>query len=217
MGIQSAALARSPQPAAIASEDADTLQIMGAPRSFTRDQEVFGEGEAADFVYKVVSGAVRSFRVLADGRRQISDFYLPGDVFGVELGNDHGGNAEVVADTMLIVARRSSVAGSPDAGPRLWRLAARDLERSRDHVMTLGRRSACERVASLLIDLAERTGAAETLELPMSRQDMADYLGLTIETVSRTLTQLQNQGLVDAHGCRRIRFLDRDGLADLCQ
>jgi CRP-like cAMP-binding protein len=217
MRTQTALLARRPAPAPAANEDADALEVAGSVKTFARDQEVFGEGESAELVYKVITGAVRTFRVLADGRRQICDFYLPGDVFGVELGDDRTATAEVVADTMLIVARRASVAGMPGAGAKLWRHAARDLERTREHALTLGRRSACERVASLLLEMAERTGAKEALELPMSRQDMADYLGLTIETVSRTLTQLQGDRVIDAHGCRRVRFIDRDALSELCQ
>jgi CRP-like cAMP-binding protein len=217
MRTQTALLARSIRPAPVANEDADCLEIKGAARTFARDQEVFGEGENADFVYKVVSGAVRTFRVLADGRRQICDFYLPGDIFGVDLGEDRTATAEVVGDTILIMARRASVAAAPGAGIKLWRHAARDLERTREHALTLGRRSACERVASLLVELADRTCAEGTLELPMSRQDMADYLGLTIETVSRTLTQLQAVGLIDARGCRHVRLIDREGLTELCQ
>src|SRR5581483_3699779 len=106
-------------------------------------------------------------------------------------------------------------------GADLWRLALRDLQRSQDHVLTLGRRSASERLASFLIDLADRLdgpgpGRAE-FDLPMSRQDIADYLGLTIETVSRTLTQLQADGLVRLCGVRRVRLPRPAALAELCE
>ena len=189
---------------------------MGATRSFDRDQEIFGEGEAADYVYKVMSGAVRSFRVLADGRRQIAAFHLPGDVFGIELDDTRRIAAEAVGDADLMVARRSQLLGDAASGPALWRKACSDLRQSQEHALTLGRRSASERVAAFLLEMAERTGAGDTLELPMSRQDIADYLGLTIETVSRTITGLQADGLIDARCCRRIRLVDRRALADLC-
>jgi CRP/FNR family nitrogen fixation transcriptional regulator len=196
----------------------EEIRLIGATRAFGRDQQIFGEGESADFIYKVVSGAVRCFRVLADGRRQISDFYLPGDVLGVEAGAERSATAEAITDTVLLVARRSSLmADGLDQGQRLWRLAIFELQRSREHALTLGRRAAGERVASFLMDLAERTGADETLELPMSRQDMADYLGLTIETVSRTLTQLQAQRLIELSSCRHVRLKAPDVLDDMRQ
>ena len=193
--------------------------LVGATRAYARDQEVYGEGERADHVYSVLSGAVRSFRVLADGRRQISDFYLPGDVFGVEFDPDHRESVEALSETMLVVTRRCALADEDDGAMarRLWRLAVDQLRRSQDHVLTLGCRTANERVASFLTDLAERIGDAGGLELPMSRQDIADYLGLTIETVSRTLTQFQVAGMIALHGCRSIHFLKRRALADLCE
>jgi CRP-like cAMP-binding protein len=197
--------------------DTDEPKVLGVARTYGRDQEIFGEGDPADFVYKVVSGAVRAFRVLSDGRRQIDDFYLPGDVFGVELGDSRRSAAESLGDTVLIVARRASLAGDPEQGQRLWRHALAALERSQDHVLTLGRRSAAERVASFLIDLSRRLGSAAETHLPMSRQDMADYLGLTIETVSRTLTQMQGQGLIALSGCRSVRLARPAALTELCQ
>ena len=216
MQAYSLALARPQAPPAVADRD-DEIRLIGATRTFGRDQEIFGEGDPADCVYKVVSGAVRGFRVLADGRRQIADFYLPGDVFGVELGVERRSAAEALSDTVLLVARRATVAAGPDQGAQLWRLALRELQRSQDHVLTLGRRSATERVASFLIDLAERLGAERELDLPMSRQDMADFLGLTIETVSRTLTQLQAQRLIAFNGCRRLRLARPAAMAELCE
>ena len=197
------------------------IDFIGSVVNYARDQEVFGAGEPATRVYKVRSGAVRCFKLLSDGRRQISDFYLPGDVFGVVAGLEHRVTAEALADTTLTVARRSALTdGAGDEIGRaqaLWRLAIGDLQRSQDHALTLGRRSATERVASLLIDIAQRLDTQDTLVLPMTRQDMADYLGLTIETVSRTLSQLQAAGLIRVGGCRLVELLDRDALLDLCE
>jgi CRP/FNR family nitrogen fixation transcriptional regulator len=208
----------APQVAHAAAADTGGVRLIGATTHVARDQEVFGEGEPADHVYKVVTGAVRAFRVLSDGRRQICDFYLPGDVFGVEAGPDHLLTAEALTDTVLVAARRSSLGDDTDgpANRRLWRLAMDQLRRGQDHVLTLGRRSAAERVANFLMEMVARLGGGEALELPMSRQDMADYLGLTIETVSRTLTQLQVTEMIALSGCRSIRLRRPHALAALC-
>jgi len=213
-----------PLTAAIAWRDAggietDRLRLVGVTRDYARGKEIFGEGEKAEFVYSVIRGAVRAFRVLADGRRQISDFYLPGDVFGVEPGADHGGSAEALCDTVLVVARRSVLVDEGDGAMsrRLWRLAIDELKRCQDHLLTLGCRTASERVANFLSDLAERLDCGTTLELPMSRQDIADYLGLTIETVSRCLTQFQVAGLIKLHGCRTVELCRPRALGDLCE
>lgn len=196
----------------------DAIRLIGVTVHLSRDQEVFGEGEPADQVFKVVRGAVRCFRVLSDGRRQICDFYMPGDIFGIELGADRRTTAEALTDTVLIAARRASVIEDVDmaASRRLWTLAMNDLQRSQDHALTLGRRSANERVASFLVDMAARLGDVDNLELPMTRQDIADYLGLTIETVSRTLTQLQVSGLIKLAGCRSIHLRKARALAEMC-
>ncbi len=200
------------------SPEIDRLRLVGMTRGYVGGQEVFGEGERANNVYSVISGAVRSFRVLADGRRQILDFYLPGDMFGVEIGPDHGAGAESVDDVVLLVARRLLVADDGDGAMtrRLLRLAKDDLRRSHDHVLTLGRRTACERVASFLNDLAARLERPRSLDLPMGRQDIADYLGLTIETVSRTFTRFQTIGLIQMHGRRTVELSRPNALSALC-
>lgn len=220
MQVQAYAL----KPAAIQAVTADNcrrgkddIKLIGVAKTFRRECEIFGEGDATDFVYKVVSGAARSVRLLTDGRRQIMHFFLPGDLFGVEFGRERRAGAEALSDAVVIVARRSAIASDTDQSMLLWRHAVSELQRSEDHVLTLGRRTATERLASFLIDLADRLDADDVLELPMSRQDIADYLGLTIETVSRTLTQLQAEGLVKLESCRQLRFLDRDTLEELCE
>jgi CRP/FNR family nitrogen fixation transcriptional regulator len=200
---------------------AETVDITGIVKSYARGQEIFGEGERADHVYKVVRGVVRCFKTLNDGRRQICDFALAGDVFGLEASDDHGMSAEAVADSAVVAARRGSVletAADPLGAARgLVRLTMANLERNRDHVLTLGRRSAVERVVVFLLGLAERLGETDTIELPMSRQDMADYLGLTIETVSRVLTQLAAQGLIHLRRRRSVALRDRTALRMLCE
>ncbi len=197
----------------------DLFQGMGARMTFERDAEIFGEGEPADFVYRVASGAVRTYRVLSDGRRQIGDFHLAGDLFGLECGREHLFGAEAICRSEIIVCRRSSLFGlaarSPDVGHALWAETARELERAQSHLMLLGRKSACERVATFLAALAEREPVNREITLPMSRQDMADYLGLTIETVSRTFTQLQSEGVIELHGCRKVQVLSAAALSRL--
>lgn len=212
MQIHSSAHAHA-TPAAAA--DIDEVRLIGATRTFGPGEPIYDEGDAADCVYKVVSGAVRCLRLLADGRRQITEFYLPGDVFGVELGTTRHSATEALGETVLLVARRSTL--TDDQGERLWRLSLRDLHRAQEHVLTLGRRSASERIARLLVELSERLDARRELELPMSRLDMADYLGLTIETVSRTLTQLQAEGMIGLSGRRGVRLARLAALAELCE
>jgi CRP/FNR family nitrogen fixation transcriptional regulator len=193
------------------------VNVIGVARTLGRGQTVCSEGEPAAHVYKLVSGAVRSLRLLGDGRRQIIDFYFAGDVFGVEIGADYRATAETLGEAVLIVARRATIAADPDSGARLWRHADTELRRSQDHAFSLGRRSAAERIARFLLDLSRRLEAGPRLTLPMSRQDIADHLGLTIETVSRTLGQLQADGLIEVGGCRQLCLTRPAALAQLCE
>ena len=209
-------------PSGLRPEDAfDLFQGLGARMSFDRDEEIFGEGEPADFVYRVISGAVRTYRVLNDGRRQIGDFHLAGDLFGLEAGREHMLSAEAIGHCDILVCRRSTLFGlaarSPDLGQALWAQTARELERAQAHLMLLGRKSACERVATFLGALASRQPGNREITLHMSRQDIADYLGLTIETVSRTFTQLQADGVIALNGCRHVRIVSLGALERLTE
>ena len=192
---------------------ADTLALsvaqMGAPVPYARDSEIFGEGEQAEYIYQVVSGAVRTYKILNDGRRQIGAFYLPGDIFGLEIGDSHHLSAEAVSDCTVAVIKRSALASlaKEDSGisQALWTLTARELQRVQKHVLLLVR-SAQERVASFLLEMADRTAAVGPVVLPMSRRDIADYLGLTIETVSRALAALEGQAAIAMTGARRVQL-----------
>jgi CRP/FNR family nitrogen fixation transcriptional regulator len=226
MSIPAAALAarqleqRSRHPAHPAGVRAftDTLEMMGAVMPFSRNQEIYGEGEAAEYLYKVVSGAVRMYKVLTDGRRQIGAFYLPGDMFGFEPGDAHAASAEAIGDVTVLVFKRSAVlalaARDSDVARRLWDMTARELNRSQKHALLLIL-SAQERVASFLLEMAARTRASSEIELPMSRQEIGDYLGLTIETVSRALWQLESVGAISVPAARRITFCNSDKLSRL--
>jgi len=191
------------------------LGLMGAPMRFARNTEIYGEEDPAEYLYQVVSGAVRTYRVLDDGRRQISAFYLPGDIFGVEGGDVHISSAEAVCDAQILVAKRSAVMARAeherDLSRQLWTLTVRELQRIQEHSMLLIK-SAEERVAGFLLEMARRNPAGAAIDLPMCRQDIADYLGLTIETVSRTFTQLVQSGTIALEKSRRILFRNRAAL-----
>ena len=184
-----------------------TLDMMGAPMSFARNSEIYGENEPAEFLYKLVSGAVRTSKILNDGRRQIGEFYLPGDIFGLEVGTEHAFSAEAIADAKVIVIKRSAVealaARDNDVARQLWATTGRELQRMQEHILLLIK-TAQERVAGFLLEMAARIKSTTEIELPMSRQDIADYLGLTIETVSRTLTILENSAAIALPSSRRI-------------
>jgi CRP/FNR family nitrogen fixation transcriptional regulator len=192
-----------------------SVEMMGAPMPFSRNAEIYGENEPADYLYKVVSGAVRTYKVLNDGRRQIGSFYLPGDIFGLEVGDEHSFSAEAVVDCRVLVIKRSalvSLAGrDSEVARQLWTMAAAELLRAQDHIMLLIK-TAQERVAGFLMEMSARNSGTSEVELPMSRQDIADYLGLTIETVSRTLTQLENSGAIAVPTSRRIVLRSRGAL-----
>ena len=173
----------------------------GTPMVLSKDEELFAEGDEADCFYQVVSGAVRSYKLLSDGRRQIDAFHLPGDIFGLEAGAEHRFSAEALGNASVIAYRRSRLAAliqdDPAFRDKIMSSTLRSLERAQDHMMLLGRKTAQEKLATFLLDLAQRIcGDDEHLELPMQRSDIADHLGLTIETVSRTLTQFARSGLI---------------------
>jgi CRP-like cAMP-binding protein len=194
------------------------VDLMGAPMAFSRNAEIYGEGEPADYLYKMVSGTVRTYKVLTDGRRQIGGFYVAGDIFGLETGEEHAFAAEAITECKVLVIKRSALmalAGRDhDVARQLWTITGGELRRVQDHIMLLVK-SAQERVASFLLEMSARISADNAVELPMSRQDIADYLGLTIETVSRTLTILENAATIELSSSRRIVLRNRSALSRL--
>jgi CRP/FNR family transcriptional regulator, nitrogen fixation regulation protein len=188
---------------------------VGGTVRFTRNAEVYGEDEPAEYIYQVICGGVRTCRLLDDGRRQIVAFYLPGDVFGVEAGDVHLSSAEAISETQVIAVKRSSVLSraeyQKDLSKQLWILMAQELQRVQQHSLVLIK-NAEERVAGFLLEMASRSSGSAAVELPMSRQDIADYLGLTIETVSRTFTQLVQSGAIALETSRRVHFRNRAAL-----
>lgn len=192
------------------------IDLMGAAMPFARNTEIYGENERADYLYKVLSGSVRTYKLFADGRRQIGGFYLPGEIFGLEAGDDHTFSAEAVVDSKVLVVKRTSVMGlaarDAEIASQLWSMTARELQHTRNHIMLLIK-TARERVAGFLLEMASRQSATNEIDLPMSRQDIADYLGLTIETVSRTLSQLENLEAIAVSKSRHILLRNRGALS----
>lgn len=194
---------------------AQAMALMGARMSFPRNAEIYGEGEPADFVYQVVSGTVRTSKILSDGRRQIGGFYLPGDSFGLDLGDEHAFSAEAIGHVTVVYVRRSAVLALADrdghVARQLWAATARELSQAQRRVLLLIQ-SAQERLAGFLLEMAERARSGDSVDLAMTRQDIADYLGLTIETVSRTLTALAEKAVIELSSTRRILLRDRAAL-----
>ena len=192
------------------------LVLQGTRMHFRRNEEVFGEGETADYVYRVVTGAVRTIRFSSDGRRQILNFYLPGDIFGLEAGKQHTLSAEAVANCDLALVRRSLIdtAAKQDtaAAQAVIVMMQRQLQNAQEHALVLGRKGAGERVAAFLLKLADRVTAQCEIDLPMSRADIADYLALTIETVSRAFTQMERDHTIALPSSRHVVVRDRSAL-----
>src|SRR5215813_6815766 len=189
--------------------------------TYHRGAEIFGEAEPAEYVYQVVEGAVRSYKLLSDGRRQIGAFHLVGDIFGLENGAVHRFTAEAVVDTTVRLVKRVSLehVAETDAlvARDLLNMTTSNLQHAEDHMLLLGRKTSLERVAAFLLEMDRRLTAAGIMALPMCRRDIADYLGLTLETVSRSLSVLHSKGILGFLGQtqRQIVLLDRPKLAKL--
>ncbi|MBZ9846862.1 helix-turn-helix domain-containing protein [Mesorhizobium sp. CA14] len=176
---------------------------------FPAGAEIYAQGEKAGALYQVEFGAIRIYRLLADGRRQISAFHLAGETFGFEADTTHHFFAEAINATGVRVVRTPS---GMDMSRQLLPLALKGLTRAQEHLLVLGRQNAIERVAAFLVEMSERQGGLRQVELPMSRIDIGDYLGLTIETVSRVFTRLKERGVIRLPSLRSIEILKRDAL-----
>ncbi len=196
----------------------NSIYLLGPTITYRRNSEIFGESEAADYFYKVISGSVRAYKTLSDGRRQIGGFYIPGDVFGLEFTEYHAFSAEAIRDTKLIILKRATMnalAGSNVSIPQqLLTLASTELRRAHNHALLLIK-SAQERMAEFLLEMVERAAEGNIIELPMMRQDIADYLGLSIETVSRILRSLEAATAIKILTYRRILLQNPAALRSL--
>jgi CRP/FNR family nitrogen fixation transcriptional regulator len=172
---------------------------------FPAGTEIYAQGEKSEGLYRVEFGAIRIYRLLADGRRQISAFHLAGEIFGFEADDTHHFFAEAICATGVRALRTAS--RQNEFASQLLPVALQGLVRAQEHLLVLGRQNAVERVAAFLTDMSERQGGFHRIELPMSRMDIADYLGLTIETVSRVFTKLRQEGFIRLHGLRSVEIV----------
>lgn len=178
---------------------------------YPANAEIYAQGERSGALYQVEYGVVRLFRLLSDGRRQICAFHVAGEVFGFEAGEQHDLFAEAVCDAAIRVYRYPLREDST-----MLSLVLKELARAQEHLLVIGRQTAAERIAAFMIDLYERMGKEPHLELAMSRSDIADYLGLTIETVSRVFSRFRSKGYIKLHGTRVLEIVQLDILRAFC-
>lgn len=226
MQIQSSVLRSKQLPPVPPSSDrfsiiASHCGLVATEFNYGKDEEIYGEEEDAEFVYQVVRGAVRTYKLMSDGRRHIGAFHLPGDVFGLESSSAHRLSAEAIIDTTVRLVKRGSLDTFAEANAKvahhLWTITAADLKHAEEHMLLLGRKTAMERVATFLVEMDKRLSLAGMMGLPMSRRDIGDYLGLTLETVSRALSQLNDEGVLAFSGARHITLRDRSRLANMLE
>jgi CRP/FNR family nitrogen fixation transcriptional regulator len=172
------------------------------------DSEIYGDGDESTSFYKVLSGVVRTCKFRRDGRRQIDAFHFPGEIFGFAASARHLFSAEAVCNCAVVAYRWRAFVTAGEIDDRLlgqfFVYAMQSLRRAQEHSLLLGRRSAPQKVAAFLIDMADRAASGQIIELAMARRDIADYLGLTIETVSRTLSTLERDAIVSLPTARRV-------------
>jgi CRP-like cAMP-binding protein len=197
------------------------LERVGTRHRFSRDQEIYAEGDRGGCWFKVVSGIVRISKLLADGRRHIAEFRFAGDSFGFEGAEERAFSAEAVTDATVLRLPRAATERLAEESPALARHLRDEMLKSLDaaqhRLLLLGRMTACERVAAFLVGLAKRDDGRRRIDLQMSRCDIADYLGLTVETVCRVLSDFKRRGLIAAPAAHRIELLDTDGLAAIAE
>jgi CRP/FNR family transcriptional regulator, nitrogen fixation regulation protein len=185
-----------------------SIQRLGFVRSYRPKTEIIAEDTPADRVYQVVTGTVCTCKMLKQGRRQIAGFYFAGDLFGLEATTNNILAAHAITDARVRSVKKQALsalaASDVEVSDRLLSLTARELARKQDLALLLSRGSQ-ERVIYFLVEMAQRTSPKESrIELPMSRQDIGDYLGLTIETVSRVFWDLERRGVIKIAGRRAV-------------
>lgn len=200
-------------PLGLAAPAVATTEPAGIVASFTDGQRIYSDGQRASRIYEVEHGAVRVCHTLADGRRQILAFHLPGEWFGFEANSVHRFSAEAIGNTSI---RGTRLTGGGDPPSSLFSPLLHNLVLAEQHQLVIARSCACERVAAFLIEMAERQGRPASLTLMMSRTDIADYLGLTNETVSRSFSKLKARGIVRLHGISGVEIAKWSTLMELC-
>jgi|SRR5581483_47759 len=205
---------------ALDAAEMDGLAGIAGQCQFDGGTTIMMEGDPADHLFNIIQGTVKIYRLLADGRRQITGFLMGGDFLGLALSDSNPYSAEAVTPVTLCRFGRRRFEHLIDEFPQLERRmlvnASNELFAAQDQMLLLGRKTAREKVATFLLIHSRRAAArgrpSDSLSLPMSRTDIGDYLGLTIETVSRTFTQLRSDGILALHGASRVDILDRAAL-----
>ena len=187
---------------------------------YSEGAQIFRNGEVPEYIYQIREGAVRSYKLLSDGRRQIGAFHLPGDIFGVEIESVHRFTAEAIIDTTVWIATRHRLFDNLDEREladtgNVFELLHNSLERAQNHLLLLGRQDAHEKVACFLLEMDRRLKKPPVILLPMSRTDIADYLGLSIETVSRSLSAFRDRGIISFNCHREVILKNRTKLAEV--
>jgi CRP/FNR family nitrogen fixation transcriptional regulator len=205
-------------PAAAKASFLSSLEPRATTMRAERDEEIVAQEDDATHCYLVVSGCVRTVRLMEDGRRQVGEFLFSGDLFGWEALDKHDFAAEAVTPVTLRRYARADLDRladqNRDVARRLREISSSRLRAGRDHMVLLGRKTASERIASFLLEMAERIpNGKSVIELPMNRSDMGDYLGLTIETVCRRLTRLRMDGTIEIEGAK-IAICNRRALGE---
>ena len=188
-------------------------------RPFKPNAEIFSQYEQVSNVYAVVSGAVRFTRLRRDGRRQIGAFYLPGDMFGLEVEKRHSFSAESIVNSRIEIQKKAAfleaAMDNQDLAFQVWTTTAVQLQQAQNHMSVLGRSTAQERLATFLLDMDARLESRGSVHLPMPRRDIADYLGLTIETVSRVFHIFEKRQIISIRGARRVLLRDLEALRNM--
>jgi CRP/FNR family transcriptional regulator len=210
---------------ALDGDEMSRLNALLTPVELNRGEPLLDEGEPADYVFNLTAGTLKLYRLLPDGRRQITGFLFPGDFLGLADRSDYTCSAEAVTEATLCRFPRKNLENLfseiPHLEGRLLGMARTELAESQDHMLLLGRKSAKERIASFILMLSNRAVrrglGANPVSVPMSRNDIGDFLGLTTETVSRTITSLKRSGIIAADSDRKISITNPDDLAELAE
>jgi len=197
----------------------DALDMLGTVVSVRSGAEIYGEGDTATAWYRVQAGVLRTCKLLPDGRRQVEDFLFPGDFFGLETRGEHSFAAEAVTSATVVRYSRPrlSAVAATDArvATRLLDVTLTQLGKAQGRLMLLGRKNAEEKLATFLLEMLEHSPDPKIVDLSMSRTDIADYLGLTIETVSRTFSILKREDIIALPSAQHVVILDREALEDM--
>jgi CRP-like cAMP-binding protein len=199
------------------------MESLGTLRRYSADETVYCQDEAADYWYHLVDGAARKCTQMSDGRRQIVDFLLPGDLFGFHAAARHDCSVECVAPNTTVVRYQrprmeSLMESDPQFARRVREIAFDSMDRMQSRTIMLGCGRALERVCGFLLEMADRRQIETdgTVALPMSRYDIADYLAIAVETVSRSLTTLRSTQVIAFFDTRHFRIVNRKALEAHC-